>query len=193
MSTLFASASGANPRRKDLASMMPRESAFFTRTGQIYRAMKTRLGPKYWKSGKLKGRLRDVGIALPFTLDQFQEWYQKQLGGTVDGIVKCAYCPKFVTAIDAQVDHVHPTKQGGSPNLDNLTLCCGDCNRYKGSLTLSGFNAVREFLAKSITDEWGTRMTITDAADIERRLKGGLVYRKTKNAVKNKTVEEEPF
>lgn len=187
--------------------MMPREAAFFKRTSQIYGAMKTRMGPKYWKAGPHKGALRVVGIKLPFDLDQFQVWYQAQLGGTVDGICKCAYCPRFITAIDAQVDHVHPTKQGGSPGLENLTLCCGECNRYKGSLTLPAFNAIKRFLELAIqpqayiswlnaTKDQAAPMTITDAADIERRLKGGLVYRKTKNAnikAKKKADEDDDF
>lgn len=200
MSTLFASASGANPRRKSNADLMPRELAFFKRTEQIYRAMKTRLGPKYWKTGRLKGRLRSPGISLPFTMDQFQAWYQNALGGTVDGICKCAYCPRFVTAIDAQVDHVHPTKQDGSPNLDNLALCCGECNRFKGSLTPDAFGFIQIMLARGILPSNGINwagpspLTIMDAADIERRLKGGIVYQKTKKSfAQKKTAEEEPF
>lgn len=198
MSTLFASASGGNPRRKDLQSMMPREAAFFKRTGQLYSAMKQRVGPKYWKSGRHKGALRVAGIALPFPLCDFQAWYQTQLGGTVDGTAKCAYCPRIITAIDASTDHVEPLKQGGSAGLENLALCCSECNRFKGSLTLNAFLLVKEFLCGAIFPNnqiaWNVAITITDAKDIERRLKGGIVYQKTKKAfAKKKPVEDEDF
>lgn len=181
----------AKEQAMNFAAMMPRDKAFYDRTAKGYSNMKRRFGPRYWKSGSNKGRMRFAGYTIPFTLEQYQEWYLAQLGGTVDGTCKCRYCPKILTALDAETDHIHPVKQGGSLGLENLALACGTCNRFKGGMTEDGFNALKEFLrVLANTCLW-------DSAEIEQRLKGPIAYHKSARAEKKaKRVapqDDEPF
>ena len=48
---------------------------------------------------------------------------------------RCEYClaPEALAFARHQVDHVIAEKHGGETALDNLALCCGLCNRRKGS------------------------------------------------------------
>ena len=46
----------------------------------------------------------------------------------------CEYCLLAAGVLYAtfHIDHIVPTKHGGSDFSDNLCLACPDCNRYKG-------------------------------------------------------------
>lgn len=156
---------------------MPRELAFHDRTGSLYRAMKQRFRERKWKTGRLAGRVRVIGRELPFSLDDFRDWFTAKLGGP-EGARQCRYCTVLLTALDAGVDHVQPIAQGGSLDLGNLDLCCQPCNRLKGSLSLEGFLALKDFLYFRAGSTH--KITPQDAIEIEKRLKGGVVYRKTK-------------
>jgi hypothetical protein len=48
---------------------------------------------------------------------------------------RCEYClqPEDLAFARHQIDHVIAEKHGGETVLDNLALCCGLCNRRKGS------------------------------------------------------------
>jgi hypothetical protein len=52
---------------------------------------------------------------------------------------RCEYCqlPQSARRLRFQIDHVIARQHGGSDELDNLALCCGRCNRFKGP-NLSG-------------------------------------------------------
>ena len=43
----------------------------------------------------------------------------------------CGYCDVTLTAESAVFDHVVPWKAGGKTELNNLVVCCRDCNRQK--------------------------------------------------------------
>ena len=46
----------------------------------------------------------------------------------------CSYCEAPLRPSDAEVEHVHPKSQGGSPTAwDNLLLGCRECNSLKGT------------------------------------------------------------
>ena len=40
--------------------------------------------------------------------------------------------PQSASRLRFQIDHVIALQHGGGSYLDNLALCCGRCNRYKG-------------------------------------------------------------
>ena len=170
--------------------LMPRELAFRERTGSLYRSMKQRFRERVWKSGRFAGKVRTPGRQLPFSLEDFRDWFTAKLGGK-DGTRQCRYCPVILTALDAGVDHVEPVAQGGSLDLANLDLCCKTCNTLKGSLSLDGFLALKDFLY--FRSGSTHKITPQDSIEIEKRLKGGVVYRKTKARFKPKaeTVEED--
>lgn len=44
----------------------------------------------------------------------------------------CQYCGKKPPEVQLEVDHVIPVSQGGSDDINNLTVACFDCNRSKG-------------------------------------------------------------
>src|SRR6266404_3668079 len=123
---------------------LPREQAFWDRSQKAFGNMRSRFAEKRSK----RGRITQVGRELPFKLTDFREWLLQKLGGKEDGVAKCRYCPRFLTAMDFSVEHVFPVKQGGSLDLDNLDLACEECQRFKGSLTESAFAMLKEFLRR---------------------------------------------
>jgi hypothetical protein len=141
---------------------MPREQAFWDRASKAFYNMRSRFQEKRNR----KGRILQVGRPLPFTLTDFREWLVGQFHGDVNSVVKCRYCPRMISGMDFQVEHVDPVKQGGSLALDNLALVDEDCNRFKGNLTESAFAMLREFLRR-MQDE----QLFADAAEIEQRMK----------------------
>jgi hypothetical protein len=48
---------------------------------------------------------------------------------------RCEYClfPEAYSLRPHEIDHIIPEKHGGPTVETNLCLCCGFCNRYKGS------------------------------------------------------------
>jgi len=142
--------------------LMPREAAFYDRAKKAYFNMRSRFAEKRNK----KGRVIQVGRPLPFTQTEFMEWLLSQFGGDSNSVVKCRYCPRMISGMDFQVEHVDPVKQGGSLALENLELVDEECNRFKGNLTESAFAMLKEFLRR-LQDE----QLLADAAEIEQRLK----------------------
>jgi len=47
----------------------------------------------------------------------------------------CEYCriSEQLTLAEHEIDHVIAVKHGGRTAVENLALCCGVCNRFKGS------------------------------------------------------------
>jgi 5-methylcytosine-specific restriction endonuclease McrA len=47
---------------------------------------------------------------------------------------RCEHClfPQSESELPHVLDHIIARKHGGSASLENLALCCGKCNRYKG-------------------------------------------------------------
>ena len=52
---------------------------------------------------------------------------------------KCFYCEDYIPLKYMTKDHLHPRSKGGKDNLENLVLCCAECNKSKGSLTITDF------------------------------------------------------
>jgi len=82
-----------------------------------------------------KGRIMRIGREVPFTLTDFRAWLIEQLGGTTEGMARCAYSGVPVTALDLRVDHDIPISRGGSLGLENLCVTTDSANREKGGLT----------------------------------------------------------
>lgn len=49
----------------------------------------------------------------------------------------CQYCGAAPPAVVLEVDHIEPVSEGGSNDAHNLITACFDCNRGKGSTSLS--------------------------------------------------------
>jgi 5-methylcytosine-specific restriction endonuclease McrA len=144
--------------------------------------MKQRFRERRFKTGPRKGQIFRTEIMLPFSLQEFLSWAEKQIGG-MNGSVKCAYCARYLDARDVGFDHRQPVEQGGSVTLDNLVCTCNECNRYKGPLTPTAFDWIRRVLKEEI----GKNLTIADAKDLERRLRSGGGFFKTSKRAKDAT------
>lgn len=166
------SQANSQPRMK-LDEMMPLDRAFHVRSASIYYTQVKDFKEKRNK----KGRIIRVGRQLPFTLTEFRAWLSEKLGNRSDGAVKCAYCPKIISALDFRVDHDEPVSRGGSLALENLILCCDVCNREKGELTSAEYQEVIAtldlLLSKGLLGPQGYK-------DVRKRLRGSLMMFKPK-------------
>lgn len=57
---------------------------------------------------------------------------------------ECAYCSRSFAGGVATKDHRTPVSRGGSDAIDNLAVCCMDCNAAKGQMTVVEFTAWAE-------------------------------------------------
>lgn len=51
----------------------------------------------------------------------------------------CRYCNRILNTIDATIDHKIPRSRGGTNQIENLCLCCKQCNKEKGSMLVTEF------------------------------------------------------
>lgn len=134
-----------------------------------YSNMKHRLGPKFYKNGKRAGELRDPGIELPFTLDEFRLWAKAQVfGGSFDKTVPCCYCHRPLNVKTIRFDHLVPIRRGGSPGLDNLGPSCSDCNAEKAVLLPDEYRNLDAWLFKNLSPE--------SLQSVKRRLRTGDAF-----------------
>jgi 5-methylcytosine-specific restriction endonuclease McrA len=133
-------------------------------TAQKRRKMTSRLKEKTWKTGKRAGVVRRHGRELPFTLEEFRAWVMQRMGM---GIARCHYCPRPVDVLSFEPDHYVPLELGGGVGLDNLVVCCEDCNRIKGAMPPHDFEALMAFL--------DTCVSRVGSADIKKRLRAGAM------------------
>lgn len=130
-----------------MTTLLLDEKALRKRITDVYRQMGIRARPRYWKSGKRRGRVRIPGIdKLPFTRDQLWLHMLNQVG--IGGAI-CPYCsatsrriPNPITLADCVLDHKVPIRHGGRWTLDNLVCVCADCNNLKGHLSYPFFVGV---------------------------------------------------
>ena len=99
--------------------------------------------------------------ALPYTLEEFREWWNQQIGDQV--IARCCYCNTLLSDYDLYCDHAVPLNRGGSAALANLRPCCARDNEIKGRMTE---NEYKDLLA--LLD----RMPVA-RADVMARLRAG--------------------
>ena len=115
---------------------------FDLRCASLYRGMQSRYRPRYWKSGRRQGQLREPGREIPFDVSDLGQF----LGGRIGLNAKpCPYCGTAIDILTLSLDHKIPSSRGGSLGLENLTECCADCNRLKASLTEAEFEALLAF------------------------------------------------
>ena len=71
---------------------------------------------------------------------------------------RCAYCGKWMPIGTATIDHIIPKSKNGTNSLDNLVVCCYDCNLEKNNdyivdrLDLIKTNICWDKIKKSIED-----------------------------------------
>jgi 5-methylcytosine-specific restriction endonuclease McrA len=119
------------------------EKQILARNKKMYGLMVRRFGPKYWKSGRRQGVLRDPGRTLPFTAADLHSFVMRKVG---EKAVPCPFCDVSIDALNLSLDHDVPTSLGGSIGLDNFVVCCQKCNRAKGQLTGNEFSELLLFI-----------------------------------------------
>lgn len=153
--------------------MKTQHEVFITRTLNIYKSMVKRFAEKRNKNNVVTRYRQQV----PFTLEQFRQKVLADLGGET-GATKCPYCGSFINADTFVTDHATPVGRGGGLGLDNLVLCCDDCNRIKGKLTLNEYLALRKGLETFAEKA---------RADVYHRLKSGAGFTRMRFIEKPKT------
>lgn len=53
----------------------------------------------------------------------------EQVRALIERFNSCMYCGKSLTMKTLQIDHVVPMSFAGPHRIDNLVVCCGECNR----------------------------------------------------------------
>lgn len=120
-------------------------------------------GKNYWRrkaygmnsvARRLLAKRRDVPVS-SLTLDdldyvckpqELAELYEKQGG-------KCCYCGVKMTAKTTSCGHVTPLARGGKHTLENLALCCLDCNYLKLTRTADEFRVFAKEYARRFLSE----------------------------------------
>lgn len=101
---------------------------------------------------------------------------------------RCAYCGKWMPIGTATIDHIIPKSKNGTNSLDNLVVCCYDCNLEKNNdyivdrLDLIKTNICWDKIKKSIEDTEQKRSN-TIKKEVERICQ---LDRKTKKAAYKK-------
>jgi 5-methylcytosine-specific restriction endonuclease McrA len=58
----------------------------------------------------------------------------------------CAYCKSTIDDYSRTVDHLFPKSRGGKLSNNNKVPCCGQCNKLKGSMSITEFSRALEGL-----------------------------------------------
>ncbi len=59
----------------------------------------------------------------------------------------CAYCELQLAKEEITLDHATPLSRGGTHSIDNLVICCSNCNSLKGTKTAQEYlDFIPEFL-----------------------------------------------
>jgi 5-methylcytosine-specific restriction endonuclease McrA len=93
------------------------------------------------------------------TREEIIEWFglfsEKHMR---NGIIECCYCQKTLKYKSqtcypwkdvGSIDHKIPQHEGGSNTLDNLALCCHQCNVVKGTMNSETFIEIFKSFDKS--------------------------------------------
>lgn len=77
---------------------------------------------------------------------------------------RCEYChaPEAIFNFPFEVEHVIPSSQGGSDEVENLALACRSCNSFKGDAVASLDEATGQtaLLFNPRTDRWEEYFTL---------------------------------
>lgn len=82
-----------------------------------------------------------------------------------DGL-KCRYCGAPLDFFNQTIDHVLPRSHGGTEEVDNLVMCCFDCNRRAKNDKFESFEAKKQHLVIK-----AEQAHISRAASLKERLR----------------------
>jgi hypothetical protein len=158
---------------------------FQTRVSNIFAGMRRRTEQKLFKTGPNTGRIRKHGIELPFKAKQLEEWLLARRGDP-DKPYQCHWCSRWITLMQAEVDHKVPTGKGGSAGFENLDDICEECNSLKGQMLPESFAMLLAFLR-----DLGIKYP-NCAADVHNRLVKAVAAIKEAGRMRAKLHAQEP-
>lgn len=82
---------------------------------------------------------------VPFPEDDLVLWTDRFFRQPIVKL-RCPYCEQFLDEAAFAFDHKDPIRRGGSYALDNLAICCVDCNNLKSDLTVAEYMDLRRYL-----------------------------------------------
>jgi len=118
------------------------QQMFEERIAKLWKSQQTMAAPKKWKSGKRAGLIRRQAMEIEFNREQLSHWLWKRVGLNA---VQCHYCKVPIDILNLTLDHAKPRTAGGAFSLDNMRICCGECNERKGNLSEQAFLAILAF------------------------------------------------
>ncbi|HDX9587945.1 TPA: HNH endonuclease [Bacillus pseudomycoides] len=74
----------------------------------------------------------------------FADITNEQVRALIERFDSCMYCGKSLAMKTLQIDHVVPMSFAGPHRIDNLVVCCGECNRVGGKGDMSIFEYYRQ-------------------------------------------------
>lgn len=94
---------------------------------------------------------------------------------------RCEYCrrPDSSTPFGHHIDHVMPTKHGGSSDLNNLAYACVKCNTFKSS-EVAVYDELTEALAPLFnprTQHWDEHFQLIEAEIVGKTATGRITVR----------------
>lgn len=107
----------------------------------VYKNAKKKMIYFFWKiranslnspSGRRKGKAKIIiSNSLEISATELNEMYKVN--------PNCYYCKNPLNKENVQFDHNIPLSRGGTHTVDNLKICCKDCNQLKGTRTAIEF------------------------------------------------------
>ena len=147
---------------------------------KVKRAQQRDLGyPWFWAE-----KLRRNDVACPPTF--FAQKYVED--------PNCRYCREPLKPTEVHVDHMIPRSRGGSDEIENLVVCCADCNRLKHTRTAEEFiTFLPTYLVRFANKAEGStqvshRERLNEKAPTEQS-EGGAIVRSHANSKHESTAE----
>ena len=121
---------------------------FQDRCKALYKSQQRMAAAKKWKSGRRTGTVRRPAAQIEFTLHDLTRWLWKRVGLNS---VLCLYCHKPIDILSLTLDHVVPRSDGGRFCLDNMEVCCTECNERKGEISAPAFMGLLRWMRTALS------------------------------------------
>lgn len=150
------------------------------RASKLFYDIKRRSEPKYWKNGRLAGRVRHPGVPVPYMSESFASWLLAKIGCNA---FLCPYCNAPLDVFSMTLDHDVPLGAGGTNETDNLVPCCSDCNTLKGKMTGEQYLLFRRLMRQ---------LHPAAEADVLQRLRSGAMGMRLSQQMRAQKSKQKP-
>lgn len=89
--------------------------------------------------------------------NHFSQYERKFLYDKANG--KCALCGKELLFQESTLDHIIPLNKNGKDDIENLQICCYQCNQIKGAfLTIDLLRKISEIFIYQMNKKYGNKL-----------------------------------